>query len=128
METIQATPKRRGRPPTTYEYINGVPFVTTEVLEKEIEKLEKHRKQCRDRYRNKTRILKTLRPDLFEHNRNGNTRTNQRIISTYGIPLNAGLLQPAQEEGDTSNTENGNRIREISLREASIGPWSEISR
>ena len=123
METTQPVPKRRGRPPTTYEYINGVPFVTAEVLEKEIEKLEKHRKQCRDRYRNKTRILKTLRPDLFEHNRNGNTRTNQRIISTYGIPLNAGLLQPAQEEVP-SEVQGRPGFREISILEASLGATS----
>ena len=123
METTQPVPKRRGRPPSTYEYINGVPFVTTEVLDKEIEKLEKHRKQCRDRYRNKTRILKTLRPDLFEHNRNGNTRTNQRIISTYGIPLNAGLLQPAQEEVP-SEVQGRPGFREISILEASLGATS----
>ena len=123
METTQATPKRRGRPSTSYEIVNGQPFVTAEVLEKEIEKLEKHRKQCRDRYRNKTRILKTLRPDLFEHNRNGNTRTNQRIISTYGIPLNAGLLQPAQEEVP-SEVQGRPGFREISILEASLGATS----
>ena len=129
METTQATPKRRGRPSTSYEIVNGQPFVTAEVLEKEIEKLEKHRKQCRDRYRNKTRILKTLRPDIFSHNnRNGNSRINGQIVQRFGIPLHSGLLQPTQEEGDTSNTENGNRIHEISIREASLSPWSEISR
>ena len=124
----QATPKRRGRPPTTYEYINGEPYITAEILEKEAEKLERHRKQCREGYRNKTRILKTLRPDLFEHNRNGNTRINGQIVRQWGIPIESGLLQPTQEEGNTSNTENGNRIREITIGEASLGPWSRISR
>ena len=127
METIQPAPKRRGRP-SSYAIVGGEQYTTAETLEREAEKLERHRKQCRDRYRNKTRILKTLRPDLFEHNRNGNTRINGQIVQRFGIPLHSGLLQPTQEEGDTSNTENGNRIREISLREASIGPWTEISR
>ena len=125
METIQATPKRRGRPPTTYEYINGVPFVTTEVLDKEIEKLEKHRKQCRDRYRNKTRILKTLRPDIFSHNnRNGNSRINGQIVQRFGIPINTGLLQPTQEEGDTSEVQGRPGFHEQSLREIYFGATS----
>ena len=124
METTQPVPKRRGRPPTTYEYVNGEPYVTAEVLDKEIEKLEKHRKQCRDRYRNKTRILKTLRPDLFEHNRNGNSRINGQIVQRFGIPLQSGLLQPAQEERDTSEVQGRPGFHEQSLREIYFGATS----
>ena len=124
METIQPVPRRRGRPPTTYEYINGEPYVTAETLEKEAEKLERHRKQCRDRYRNKTRILKTLRPDLFEHNRNGNSRINGQIVQRFGIPLQSGLLQAPEEGRDTSEIQGRPGFREISILEASLGATS----
>ena len=124
METIQPVPRRRGRPPTTYEYINGEPYVTAETLEKEAEKLERHRKQCRDRYRNKTRILKTLRPDLFEHNRNGNSRINGQIVQRFGIPINTGLLQSTEEAEDTSEVQGRPGFREISILEASLGATS----
>ena len=72
-------PKKRGRPSLSVEMINGEPFITEAILEKEIENLEKHRKQCRDRYRNKRDLLKNLRPDLFDK-RNGHSRTNQKLI------------------------------------------------
>ena len=65
-------PKQRGRPSKSIEMIDGVPFTTEAILEREIENLERHRKQCRERYRNKRDLLKTLRPDLFDK-RNGNS-------------------------------------------------------
>ena len=125
METIQPVPRRRGRPPTTYEYVNGQPFVTAETLEREAEKLERHRKQCRDRYRNKTRILKTLRPDLFEDIRkNGNARINGQIVQRFGIPLQSGLLQAPEEGRDTGEIQGRSGIREQSLREIYFGVTS----
>ena len=97
-------PKKRGRPSLSVEMINGEPFITEAILEKEIENLEKHRKQCRDRYRNKRDLLKNLRPDLFDK-RNGNSRTNQNVIRQYGIPLSSAILQQTQENGNPSQNE-----------------------
>ena len=120
-------PKQRGRPSKSVEMIDGVPFITEAILEREIENLERHRKQCRDRYRNKRDLLKTLRPDLFDK-RNGNSRTNQNVIRQYGIPLSSPILQQTQETGDSSENERYPRVREISIIEASNGPWSQISK
>ena len=128
METIHSAmtqPKRRGRPPQTFEMINGQPYVTQETLEREIEMLEKHRTACRNRYRMKRDMLKTLRPDLF-HNRNG-SRTNQQVIRRFGIPIGPNFLQATQEEGSGSNPENGTGLREISLREIYFGSTPEVS-
>ena len=105
-------PKKRGRPSLSVEMINGEPFITEVILEKEIENLENHRKQCRDRYRNKRDLLKNLRPDLFDK-RNGNSRKNQKNIRRFGIPLQSNILQQTQAEGNTSQVEGHTRVREI---------------
>ena len=118
-------PKKRGRPSQSIEMIDGQPFITAEILEREIENLERHRKQCRERYRNKRDLLKTLRPDLFDK-RNG--RTNCNVIRQYGIPLSSPILQQTQETGNPSQNEGHPGIREISIIEASDGPWTQISR
>ena len=118
-------PKQRGRPSKSVEMIDGLPFITEAILEREIENLERHRKQCRDRYRNKRDLLKTLRPDLFDK-RNGNGRTNGNVIRQYGIPLSSPILQQTQTNGDSSENERYPGIREISIIEASNGPWSQI--
>ena len=120
-------PKQRGRPSKSIEMIDGEPFITEAILEREIENLERHRKQCRDRYRNKRDLLKTLRPDLFDK-RNGNSRTNGNIIRQYGIPLRSAILQQTQENGNPSQNEGHPGIREISIIEAANGPWSQIQR
>ena len=120
-------PKQRGRPSKSVEMIDGVPFITEAILEREIENLERHRKQCRERYRNKGDLLRTLRPDLFDK-RNGNSRTNGNVIRQYGIPLSSPILQQTQMNGDSGENERYTGIREISIAEASIGPWTQISR
>ena len=120
-------PKQRGRPSKSIEMIDGVPFITEAILEREIENLERHRKQCRERYRTKRDLLKTRRPDLFDK-RNGNSRTNQNIIRQYGIPLSSPILQQAQETGNPSQNEGHPRIREISILEASNWPPTQIQR
>ena len=118
-------PKQRGRPSKSVEMIDGVPFITEAILEREIENLERHRKQCRDRYRNKRDLLKTLRPDLFDK-RNGNGRANGSVIRQYGIPLSSPILQQTQTNGDSSQNEGHSGVREISILEASSGAWSQI--
>ena len=97
-------PKQRGRPSKSREMIGGEPFITEAILEREIENLERHRKQCRERYRKKRDLLKTLRPDLFDK-RNGNSRTNQNVIRQYGIPIRSAILQQTQENGNPSQNE-----------------------
>ena len=118
-------PKQRGRPSKSVEMIDGVPFITEAILEREIENLERHRKQCRDRYRNKRDLLKTLRPDLFDK-RNDNGRRNGNVIRQYGIPLSSPILQQTQTNGDSSENERYPRLRELTIIEASNGPWSQI--
>ena len=120
-------PKKRGRPSQSIEMIDGQPFITAEILEREIENLERHRKQCRERYRTKRDLLKTLRPDLFDK-RNGNSRTNQNVIRQYGIPIRSAILQQTQENGNPSQNEGYPGIREISIIEASDGPWTQMQR
>ena len=120
-------PKQRGRPSKSVEMIDGVPFITEAILEREIENLERHRKQCRDRYRNKRDLLKTLRPDLFDK-RNGNSRANGSVIRQYGIPLSSNILQQTQETGNPSQNEGHSGVREISILEASSGAWAQIQR
>ena len=121
------TPKKRGRPSTSIQMIQGKSFITAETLEKEIENLEKHRKQCRERYRTKRDILKTLRPDLFDK-RNGNIRTNQQAIRRYGVPVNDPIFQTTEKPEDTSETQGCTEIRSVTIREASNGACTEISR
>ena len=121
------TPKKRGRPLTSIQMIQGKSFITAETLEKEIENLEKHRKQCRDRYRTKRDILKTLRPDLFDK-RNGNVRTNQQALRKYGIPIGDPIVQPIEKTKDPSEAQGCSGVHSITIREASNGPCTEISR
>ena len=121
------TPKKRGRPSTSIQMIKGKSFITAETLEKEIDNLEKHRKQCRDRYRTKRDILKTLRPDLFVKN-NGNIRTNQQALRRYGIPIGDPIFQTIETTKDTSEAQGCSEIHSITIREASNGPCTEISR
>ena len=125
---MTTSPKKRGRP-STYQTqtIQGQPFITAQTLEKEIENLEKHRKQCRERYRTKRDILKTLRPDLFVKN-NGNTRTNQQALLRYGIPVGDPIFQTIEKPKDPSEAEGCSEIRTVTIREASNGPWAEVSR
>jgi hypothetical protein len=120
------TPKKRGRPSTSIQMIKGKSFITAETLEKEIENLEKHRKQCRERYRTKRDILKTLRPDLFG-TRNG-IRTNQQALRRYGIPIGDPIFQNTETTKDTSEAQGCTEIHSVTIREASNGPWTEISR
>ena len=120
MESINPTPKRRGRP-SSYTTINGMQYITEETLNKEIESLEHHRRMCRERYRQKRDILKTMRPDLFGNRNNGNRRANQRALFQYGVPIGPHFLQETQENGHPSDNENDSRFPEFSLREVLDG-------
>ncbi len=90
----------RGRP-ANIQFINGMPQITETILEREIENLERHRKQCRDRYRTKRDILKTLRPELFDK-RNGLSRRNREAIREFGLPVVQTILQNITEGENTS--------------------------
>ena len=124
---MTTSPKKRGRPSTSTQIIQGQPFITAQTLEKEIENLEKHRKQCRERYRTKRDILQKLRPDLFDKN-NGNIRKNQQALRGYGIPVGDPIFQTTEKPKDTSETQGCSKIHTVTIREASDGPWTEISR
>jgi len=125
----QLAPKKRGRPSSSYEIVNGEQYITAEILEKEVEKLEKHRKQCRDRYRNRTKLLKALRPDLFESKRkDGNCNRNGTIVQKWGIPLHSAILQPTEKETNPSEIQGRPGFRQGSILEASLSPPTQISR
>ena len=83
-----------------YEMINGERYVTPETLDKEVERLEKHRTDCRNRYRQKRDMLKALRPELF-NKVNGNGRTSQQVVRRFGIPLSDIISQSVEEERDS---------------------------
>ena len=118
---------KRGRPSKAIEMVNGQPFITEDILERKVENLERHRKQCRERYRIERDLLKNLRPDLFDK-RNGNSRTNGQIVRRFGIPLSRPILQQTQEDGHFSEAEGHPGIREISILEARLGSWAQIPR
>ena len=114
----------RGRPPTYCEVINNEKYVTTETLDREVERLEKHRTDCRNRYRLKRDMLKRLRPDLF--NKVNGCSTNRNVIRELGIPLSSILLQSPEEERIPSPVEGRAGFHEITLREAINWPKTEV--
>ena len=67
----------RGRPPIGAVWENGEYRLTDEGLRNAVERLETHRKKCRDRYRNTRDALKRARPDLFEKGK----RANQSVLT-----------------------------------------------
>ena len=107
----------RGRPQTYCQEIDGKMYITPETLDKEVQRLEKHRTDCRNRYRNKRDILRKLRPDLFLKVNNGCT-TNRNIIREFGIPLSTIISQSTPTQGSTSQTEGCSQLREVTLGEA----------
>ena len=106
----------RGRPPTFYEIINNEKYVTTETLDREVERLEKHRTDCRNRYRLKRDMLRKLRPDLF--NKVNGCSTNRNVVREFGIPIGSIILQSTEEEGLSSSVEGCTGVCEIALGEA----------
>ena len=57
----------RGRPPIGAILVEGRWELTEESLEKAVARLEKHRRDCRDRYRRNRASLARQRPDLFKY-------------------------------------------------------------
>ena len=55
----------RGRPPIGAVWINGEYRLTEDGLRNAVDRLESHRKKCRDRYRDTRDALKKQRPELF---------------------------------------------------------------
>ena len=115
----------RGRPPTYCQEINGKMYVTPETLDKEVERLEKHRTDCRNRYRQKRDMLRKLRPDLF--NKVNGCSTNRNAVRGYGVPLDSLLLQNIDQTGCESQDEgHSGGTNEISILEASHRAQTKI--
>ena len=55
----------RGRPPIGAVWVNGEYRLTEDGLRNAVDRLESHRKKCRDRYRDTRDALKKQRPELF---------------------------------------------------------------
>ena len=115
---------KRGRPPTYCQEINGTMYVTPETLDKEVERLEKHRTDCRNRYRKKRDMLKKLRPDLF-NTVNGCTK-NRRALYTFGVPLSSVFPQIIEQERLPDQIKRCEGVCEIAIREAGDGPKTEV--
>ena len=63
--TKQSAP--RGRPPIGAILVDGQWELTEESLSRAAERLERHRRQCRERYRKNRAALARQRPDLFKY-------------------------------------------------------------
>ena len=63
--TKQSAP--RGRPPIGAILVDGKWQMTEESLSRAAARLEKHRKDCRDRYRRNRAALVRQRPELFKY-------------------------------------------------------------
>ena len=59
----------RGRPPLGGQLVNGKWELTEDSLARAAERLEKHRRDCRERYRRTQEALMAQRPDLFRKRR-----------------------------------------------------------
>jgi len=57
----------RGRPPIGAILVEGRWQLTEESLERAAARMEKHRKDCRERYRRNRAVLVRQRPDLFKY-------------------------------------------------------------
>ena len=65
-DTDMPQKKPRGRPPDGAILVGGKWQLTEQSLAKEAERLEKHRAQCRQRYRRNRVALMQHRPELFK--------------------------------------------------------------
>ena len=74
---LEQPPKKRprGRPPIGAVWENGEYRLTEEGLQNAVDRLEAHRKACRDRYRLTRGALKKQRPDLFVFRRKQSGQT-----------------------------------------------------
>ena len=63
--TTQKAP--RGRPPFGAVLVDGHYVLTEEALTKAASRFEKHRADCRERYRKNRAALARQRPDLFKY-------------------------------------------------------------
>ena len=57
----------QGRPPTGALLIDGNWTMTKEGLDLAAQRLETHRKACRDRYRIEQQLLRAAKPELFKN-------------------------------------------------------------
>ena len=72
----------RGRPPLGAKLVDGAWIPTEESMNYAVMRLEKHRTQCRMRYRKNRAALLILRPDLFKKRKawhSQDTYTNMTI-------------------------------------------------
>lgn len=67
MEMVEQKKAPRGRPPTGAMLVDGRWQLTEESLAIATARLEKHRKDCRERYRRNRAALASQRPDLFKY-------------------------------------------------------------
>ena len=73
---------------------DGKWVLTDLALENAVERLEKHRKDCRERYRHMREALKTQRPDLF-NKKNGCSR-DRTVVRESQLSIRECLPQSPQ--------------------------------
>ena len=81
--------KPRGRPPIAAILVDGRWQLTEESLARAAARLEKHRRECRDRYRRNRAALALQRPDLFKYRQKAWMQEMQRTLDE---------AQPSQAE------------------------------
>ena len=72
--------KPRGRPPIAAILVDGRWQLTEESLARAAARLEKHRRECRDRYRRNRAVLARQRPDLFKYRQKAWVQEMQRML------------------------------------------------
>ena len=115
----------RGRPPHGAVLVEGRWKLTDEAIEKAAARLEKHRADCRERYRRTQDVLKEQRPELFSK-RNGKRRRAGAAVRESQLPLSDCILQGASEEGYSSATGRRGGICKVQKREASVCTTTEV--
>ena len=111
--------KPRDRPPQGL--VDGV--MTPEALEKAAVRLEKHRMDCRERYRRTQDTLKEQRPELFAK-RNGR-RAGGAVRETQ-LPISQCVLQSPAQEGHSGATGRRDGVRKVPKRKAGECTSTEV--
>jgi hypothetical protein len=81
--------------------VEGSWVLSEEALNKAAERLEKHRTDCRERYRRIQATLRQQRPDLFK-TKNGHCRKSRLDLRRSQLSIGECVLQSTAQTGDSS--------------------------
>jgi len=81
--------------------VDGKWVLSEEALNKAVERLEKHRADCRERYRRIQATLRQQRPDLFK-TKHGHFRKSRGDLRRSQLSIGECVLQDTAQAGDSS--------------------------